>query len=78
LIAEVVSEATKFILVNVLYFNAEWEKAFTKSRRGRFYVTSQSRVNVTMMQVTGQFRAGQMDELGAKAIEMPHKGHEVK
>ncbi len=65
-------------MLNVLYFKAEWEKIFTSSMKGRFYVDSQSPVNVTLMRLTDQFRVSTITELDAKALEMPYKGQKVK
>ena len=72
------SEETKLVLVNAIYFKGDWDVKFHKSRtqKGDFHVSTTKKVQTDMMHSTGDYRVlRRIKELkGADALDMPYKG----
>ncbi|CAG7728400.1 unnamed protein product [Allacma fusca] len=66
---------TVMILLNAIYFNAEWEKPFDSQRTERKYFTTlQNRsVPAEFMHHDGELRFGIVKQLEAEAVAIPYK-----
>lgn len=76
------SEATKLVLTNAIYFNGKWEKPFEKkaTKADIMFTTNPGiNVNVNMMQQTNDdktvFKYGENNDL--QILEMPYKGDKL-
>ena len=68
---------TRLVLVNAIYFNAQWAYQFEQAQTGPgpFYLLDSSQVSTPMMNQTEIFPYARLD--GYQALEMPYKGHEL-
>ena len=73
-----IDASTKLILVNAIYFKADWDVKFCKSRTYEqdFHVSPTQKVQTDMMHSTAKYgMLRSVTELnGATALEMPYKG----
>jgi serpin B len=72
-----VSELTRFVLTNAIYFKGDWEKRFNEglTQEAPFHVSPEEDVNVPLMMQTGDFKYAQFE--GFAAIELPYVGGEL-
>ncbi|MDP8220393.1 MAG: serpin family protein [Candidatus Stygibacter frigidus] len=65
---------SKLVLVNALYFNADWRHKFKKSRTyiDNFYLSAQDSVSVKMMNQTGKFLYYEDDQI--QAVQLNYQG----
>lgn len=72
-------EETSAILINSLYFRAEWLRKFLKHDTSikKFYLDKEQSVDVTMMLVNEEFNYYENDELNVKFLEMPYAGRDI-
>ncbi len=65
--------ATRMILTNAVYFNAEWSKKFNKKRTAneKFYNDGDNFIEVEMMKANSNFMFSEFD--GVKIIALPYK-----
>ena len=72
-----ISELTRLVLTNAIYFNAAWENPFDKkmTANGPFYLLGGGQVSVPMMRQTESF--GYTDGEGYQAVELPYDGGEL-
>ena len=72
-----ISEITRIVLTNAIYFNAAWQHQFqeTATHDGTFQLLSGGEVTVPMMQQTKSFRYTDGD--GFQAVELPYDGGEL-
>ena len=65
---------TRLVLVNAIYFLADWAEPFEKlaTRDDTFHVTPTSQKKTAMMHANGSRRFAQAD--GVKVLELPYKG----
>lgn len=72
-----VSEATRIVLANAIYFNAAWETPFREenTRDGDFHLTDGTDVTVPMMSRTGYVNYGEGDDY--QAAELVYDGWET-
>ncbi len=72
-----VTAGTRLVLVNALYFKADWQSPFEKSatQDADFFVTPQSKGRVPMMSRDGSFRYAETPD--AQILEMPYRGAPV-
>lgn len=75
---EAISEATRLVLTNTIYFKAQWLYVFDKNRTAEapFYTLEGEEVPVPMMQRTETFGYTGVDGF-YQAVELPYKGEEV-
>jgi serpin B len=73
----VLSELTRLVLTNAIYFNAAWEHPFEKkmTEDGPFYLIDGGQINVPMMTQTESL--GYVDGGGYQAVELPYDGGEL-
>jgi serpin B len=72
-----ISELTRLVLTNAIYFNAAWENPFNEdmTANGPFYLLGRGQVIVPMMKQTESF--GYTDGEGYQAVELPYDGGEL-
>jgi serpin B len=72
-----VTADTRLVLVNALYFKADWEDKFEKQRTqaADFFVTPQSKVKVQMMQKARSYKYAETAD--AQVLEIPYFGAPV-
>jgi len=72
-----ISELTRLVLTNAIYFNAAWAYPFTKglTADGAFYLLNGGQVTVPMMKQTESF--GYTEGEGYEAVEMLYDGGEL-
>lgn len=72
------SRSTKLVLTNAIYFEADWDKEFSKSKtlNKTFYINSSENVDVPMMYMKTKddekFNYANLDKL--QILELPYKG----
>jgi len=68
---------TRLVLVNAIYFLADWQRPFEKTRTqpDDFIVSTSSKVRAPMMRQEASFNFAESD--GAKLLELPYKGGEM-
>merc|ERR1719186_1680392 len=74
------SEVTKMVLVNAMYFKGDWVHQFAEkdTKKRSFYVEEDKSVEVDMMHNDrSKFKMYECEELQAKTIELPYKGDRV-
>ncbi|CAL8124602.1 unnamed protein product [Orchesella dallaii] len=66
---------TRMVLVNTLYFKGAWENPFptTSTRRMPFYLDDTRNVQVDMMRLETYYRAVDIKELDCKAVLIPYQ-----
>jgi serpin B len=72
-----ITELTRLVLTNAIYFNAAWENPFDKkmTANGPFYLLDGGQVTVPMMKQTESF--GYAEGEGYQAVELPYDGNEL-
>lgn len=72
-----ISELTRLVLTNAIYFNAAWEDPFDEKMTadGPFYLLDSGQVIVSMMRQTESF--GYTKGGGYQAVELPYDGDEL-
>lgn len=75
--AGVISEGTRLVLVNAIYFLGDWEAPFEKeaTRPAAFFTSKDVKKDVPTMNRTGSFRMAKKH--GASAIEIPYAGGDM-
>jgi serpin B len=65
---------SRLVLVNAIYFHADWQTPFEKDATSQvpFFVSLPEKHDVSMMHTDGGFRAAEID--GAKVLEIKYKG----
>jgi serpin B len=73
----IISEVTRLVLTNAIYFNAAWEHPFNgdNTTDGTFYLEDGSEVTVSMMHQTEDFAYTEGD--GYQAVELKYDGNEL-
>jgi serpin B len=73
----IISEVTRLVLTNAIYFNAAWERPFNEDNTtdGTFYLEDGSEVTVSMMHQTEDFAYTEGD--GYQAVELKYDGNEL-
>lgn len=76
--AGVINPATRLVLTNAIYFNADWKFPFIKSDTydGDFHLMDGTVVTVPLMSQTKSFRYGEGE--GYQAIALPYVGEEME
>ncbi|XP_052473821.1 leukocyte elastase inhibitor isoform X6 [Carassius gibelio] len=71
-----ISDLTKLVLVNAIYFKANWEKKFPKeaTRDGQFKLNKTRTKPVKMMYQESKFPLGFIPELNSQVLELPYVG----
>jgi serpin B len=72
-----ITELTRLVLTNAIYFNAAWKYPFHKEMTadGPFYLLNGGQVTVPMMRQTESF--GYAKGEGYQAVELPYDGNEL-
>lgn len=71
-----VAPDTVLVLVNALYFKADWKYQFPSSEQQKFYITKENSKDVDMMYITEDLKYKHDTNLGAQIVEIPYKGDE--
>lgn len=73
----IITEMTRLVLTNAIYFNAAWDKPFNEDNTGNgtFYLPDGSTVTVAMMHQTEDF--GYTEGDGYQAVELKYDGNEL-
>uniref|UniRef100_A0A671S3M2 Serpin B6 n=1 Tax=Sinocyclocheilus anshuiensis TaxID=1608454 RepID=A0A671S3M2_9TELE len=73
---ESVNDATKLVLVNAIYFKANWEKKFPKeaTRDGQFKLNKTQTKPVKMMHQESKFPLVFIPEMNSQVLELPYVG----
>jgi serpin B len=68
---------TRLVLVNAIYFLADWQHPFDKARTqpDDFIVSASNKVRAQMMHHEASYNFAEVD--GAKLLELPYKGGEM-
>ncbi|KAF5278860.1 hypothetical protein FQR65_LT03549 [Abscondita terminalis] len=74
----ILSEDTRTVLVNALYFKGTWVTKFNEmaTKAKPFFLNNEKKVDVEMMEETDYYRYGENLNLQAKILEMPYQGGE--
>ncbi|XP_022225658.2 uncharacterized protein LOC111076265 [Drosophila obscura] len=77
--ADTLDADTVAILINAIYFKADWVNSFAEYRTDLqdFASPTGVKVKVNTMYQTDFFRYGELSALKAKALEMPYKGTDI-
>ncbi len=72
-----ITDLTRLVLTNAIYFNAAWQYPFTKSAtaNGSFHLVNGTDVTVPMMRATENF--GYTKSGNTLAVELPYDGNEL-
>ncbi|KAK4883160.1 hypothetical protein RN001_006479 [Aquatica leii] len=68
---------TAAVLVNAIYFKANWLRKFGKAYQRHFYITKTKKVETDMMVQRNDFNYYYNKDLHAEFLEMPFKGNDV-
>ncbi|KAL5256224.1 hypothetical protein ACHWQZ_G011445 [Mnemiopsis leidyi] len=66
-----INSNTAAILINTIYFNAQWKNPFTKTVKRQFYLDGENHVMTDMMTVTASFKYYKTDE--AEVVAIPYQ-----
>ncbi|KAL1505326.1 hypothetical protein ABEB36_004917 [Hypothenemus hampei] len=73
-----ISQSTKIILVNTLYFNGLWQFKFTRSEsKEMFYTSPTNQIPINYLTTQSNFRYYESNQLKAKFLELPYKGTNI-
>jgi len=67
--------SNKVVMLNSMYFKAEWEREFTPlmTDRQSFFTENGTEVEVDMMNRGGYYQYGEILELNSSAVSIPYK-----
>lgn len=71
-----INDATEMVLVNALYFKANWKLPFDPkfTKNSTFSLGSKNVINVPMMSISGEnFRTAFFADLNARVVEIPYE-----
>ena len=79
IITESLSDDTKLVLVNAIFFKAGWKKPFdsNQTRKAPFYVTATENAQVDMMFASESLAFGELDHMNATVVVLPYKVSEI-
>ena len=72
--------ATALVLVNAIYFKADWKHQFdkTQTKESNFYLEGSTPQKVPMMQLSGNmFELADMHSLKSKMLRLPYQGDRI-
>ncbi|XP_073703204.1 leukocyte elastase inhibitor-like [Garra rufa] len=71
-----ISDMTKLVLVNAIYFKGNWEKKFSKeaTRDGQFKLSKTQNKPVKMMNKKSKFPLASIPEMNSQVLELPYVG----
>jgi len=74
--SESLTNLTRLVLVNTLYFKGPWETRFhgRSTQKQEFHVSESERVMVDMMNIEAHFPVVDIEPLNSKAIVLPYEG----
>lgn len=71
-------DASKLLLLNGAFFQADWDKIFNYAQKGVFHLNEQQGKEVDFMQVRDLFSTDFNRELDAHIVEIPYKVNKLK
>ena len=78
---ESLDEETVLVLVNAIYFKADWKYQFdkTKTKEKDFYLEGSTPQKVPMMELSGDesFELADLPSLKSKMLRLPYKGNRI-
>jgi serpin B len=74
---DMINTLTRLVLTNAIYFKGEWESQFEEelTQENPFYITTETTVDVLMMNQEDRFKYFENDEL--QVLEVPYKGDDL-
>jgi len=75
-----ISEDTRLVLTNAIYFKGKWQEQFKKkdTKQENFSITPKSTIKTDMMQLTGEDARFQYAENGdVKVLSLPYQGNDL-
>ncbi|KAK9874768.1 hypothetical protein WA026_005575 [Henosepilachna vigintioctopunctata] len=77
--AEQLDKLTRMLLINTLYFKANWSHQFDEDETSiqKFSKSPTESLKVSLMRHVNFYRYGEIPELDAKVLQVPYKGNEV-
>ncbi|KAG6928143.1 serpin B4-like, partial [Chelydra serpentina] len=73
------SEATKLVLVNAIYFKGQWKVEFKKknTKEKPFHINKTTTKPVQMMHHKGEYKIATIEEHHSQVLELPYKGDDL-
>ncbi|XP_004452979.1 serpin B4 [Dasypus novemcinctus] len=73
------SNSTRMVLANALYFKGKWDKEFKKehTEEAEFWINKDTSKPVQMMKQRGTFNFAFLEDVQAKVVEIPYKGKDL-
>merc|ERR1712183_856676 len=78
--ADSLNAMTRLVLVNAVYFKADWEAQFEKDNTGpeKFWTSETESKEVEMMSLMGhKMNFASLDKLECTMVELPYKGNRI-
>nr|AYV99631.1 venom polypeptide [Dolopus genitalis] len=77
--ADSLSDDTRCVLVNAIYFKGFWDRQFEKEQTQKedFWISETENVKVDMMNMNHKFKYGEFADLDASAVELPYKDSDL-
>ena len=77
--ADSLNAMTRLVLVNAIYFKADWQSKFDKVKTvdSPFWVSEEESKQVQMMRLTKEISFANLDELDCSVVELPYKGERI-
>ena len=74
-----ISASTKMILVNAIYFKADWQVKFDKllTKDDYFYTEGGGKVRVPTMHLKSNFEVADLTDLDSRVLRLPYKGGRI-
>ncbi|XP_060681304.1 leukocyte elastase inhibitor-like [Hemiscyllium ocellatum] len=74
-----ITQATKLVLVNAIYFKGQWSSKFNKNKTyvKSFWLNKRESKPINMMFQEGKFNFGYIEELQTKVLELPYVQNEL-
>jgi len=72
----ILNEMTRLVLVNAVYFNAQWSQPFNSenTKIGKFHISRHQQVDVPMMHLKTFLGYKHVVHLGVRILELPYEG----
>lgn len=77
---DAVDSLTRMILVNAIYFKADWAQKFDKrgTQSSKFFTTKDDHTTTDIMFKSGEFRLGYSSKLSCQVLDLPYKNPNFK
>jgi len=74
-----ITELTRLVLCNAIYFKGKWQHQFEVSdtKPGAFHITTNETVTVPMMSQKAHFKLARSDDSSVELVELPYSGTDL-